>query len=119
IDSEGSDVIASNNVIELISQYALQTRSGATTTFTNNSLRNIGLTPVIMSPFDTPVLTGNTVQNVGMIGISLLPETMSQSATLPQRSFAGFNNITYILTGSGFTVNEGSTLTIPAGIVFK
>ena len=84
----------------------------------NNEIFNIRLTPVTMSMFATPVFSGNVVGNAGKTAIGLAIENYSSDQTIPQRNFAGFTNITYYLY-STLTINTGTTITIPAGTVFK
>ncbi|MBE9492067.1 MAG: right-handed parallel beta-helix repeat-containing protein, partial [Bacteroidetes bacterium] len=84
---------------------------------TNCEMFNITGEPIFMAMFATPTFSGNTVTNVGRLAIGIKNETYSQNATVPQRNFAGYTNITYIFYGA--TVNSGTTITIPAGTVFK
>ena len=83
----------------------------------NCQMYNFTYTPVYMAMFSSPSFTNITVSNVGMLALGIQTETYSQTATIPQRNFAGYTNITYIL--NGFTVNSGTTITVPAGTVFK
>ncbi len=78
---------------------------------------NFTVEPVYMAMFSTPTFSNITVSNVGMLALGIQSETYSQTATIPQRSFAGYTNITYIL--HGITINSGTTITVPAGTVFK
>ncbi|MCB2219847.1 MAG: right-handed parallel beta-helix repeat-containing protein [Bacteroidetes bacterium] len=84
---------------------------------TNCDIYNFTQEPVYMAMFSNPTFSGNTVANVGKLAIGIQPETYSQTATFIQRDFAGFTNITYMFYGA--TVNSGTTITIPAGTVFK
>jgi hypothetical protein len=52
------------------------------------------------------------------MAIGIKPETYSITATVPVRDFAGYTNITYVLYGTN-TINTGTTITVPAGVVFK
>lgn len=88
-------------------------------TIADNAFLNISTAPVIISPFATPLFSGNTVSNVPILGLGLLGGTFVSDFTLGPRTFAGFENITYVPTGAAYNVNPGATLTIPAGIVFK
>lgn len=87
-------------------------------TFSNTQIDNISLTPVTMSMFSTPTFANMTALNVGYMAIGIKPETYSITSTIPIRNFAGYTNITYLLYGTN-TINTGTTITIPAGIVFK
>lgn len=84
---------------------------------TNCDMFNFAGEPIYMAMFANPTFSGNTVTNVGRLAIGIQPETYSQIATIPQRNFAGYTNITYIFYGA--TINSGTTITIPAGTVFK
>ncbi|HEY9166525.1 MAG TPA: right-handed parallel beta-helix repeat-containing protein [Candidatus Kryptonia bacterium] len=84
----------------------------------NVQMNNIALTPVTMSMFSNPTFSNITALNVGYMAIGVIPETYSLSDTVPIRSLAGYTNITYLLYGT-CTVNTGTTITIPAGVVFK
>jgi len=84
----------------------------------NCQINNISSTPIAMSMFSNPMFSNNTSLNVGIMALGIVPETYSIDATIPIRNFGGFNNITYYLFGTE-TINSGTTITIPAGIVFK
>ncbi|MDP1677551.1 MAG: right-handed parallel beta-helix repeat-containing protein [Bacteroidota bacterium] len=84
----------------------------------NLQINNIGLTPVTISMFSTPTFSDITSLNVGYMAIGIKPETYSITNTIPVRDFAGYKNITYLLYGT-LTVNSGTTITIPEGVVFK
>ena len=85
---------------------------------TNTQINNVSLTPVTISMFSTPVFTNISSLNLGYMAIGIKPETYSITATIPVRNFGGYTNITYLLYGT-ITVNSGTTITIPAGVVFK
>jgi hypothetical protein len=84
----------------------------------NTQFSNIISTPVSMSMFANPTFSGNSALNVGIMAIGIIPEGYSVDATMPVRNFAGYNNITYHLFGTS-TVNSGTVITIPEGLVFK
>jgi parallel beta-helix repeat protein len=84
----------------------------------NSQLLNINNVPVMMAMFANPTFNNNSLSNVATVGIGVIAETYSQTATIPIRNFGGYNNITYIGLGT-YYVNAGTTLTIPAGVVFK
>lgn len=89
---------------------------------TNSKLTNIDLTPISMSMFSNPTFSNNTISNVGTIALGIVPETYAISAKIPRRNFAGFDNITYFYyyyPNNLPIINSGTTITIPAGIVFK
>jgi hypothetical protein len=84
----------------------------------NNSFSNINWYPVgryVNS--GTPVLIGNTVSNVGYIGI-LIPDIANESSTLKSYDFGGFTNVAYLIDGDR-TVPQGRVLTIDPGVVIK
>ncbi|MDX9847943.1 MAG: right-handed parallel beta-helix repeat-containing protein [Tenuifilaceae bacterium] len=118
VQYENSYAYTEYNTIELSSGNAFQIFGSSNPVIKNNQLFNINETPVYMSMFAAPTFEGNTMANIGITAISIKPETFSQDATIPQRSFAGYNNITYYLLGE-YIVNSGTTITIPAGTVFK
>lgn len=84
----------------------------------DNIFTNIENTPIAMSMFADPVFSGNTSLNNGLTAIGIVPETYSLNKTVPIRDFAGYNNITYYIYNT-CTINTGTTITVPAGIVFK
>ncbi len=106
-----------NTIFQQGSGTALGIYGAANPAITNCQMYNFTYTPVYMAMFSTPSFSNITVSNVGMLALGIQTETYSQTATIPQRSFAGYTNITYIL--NGFTVNSGTTITAPAGTVFK
>jgi len=89
----------------------------ANPSITDCEIYNFGTYPVFMAMFSNPTFSGNTIANVGYSAIGIQNETYSQTATMPQRNFAGYTNITYML--NSFTINSGTTITIPAGMVLK
>ncbi len=81
-------------------------------------IHNVNKTPVTMSMFANPVFSNNHTSNLGIIAIGIAQENYSLDATIPIRNFAGYNNITYYVYNT-LKVNSGTTITIPAGVVFK
>jgi parallel beta-helix repeat protein len=81
-------------------------------------VNNVNLTPVTMSMFSNPTFIADSALNVGYMAIGIIPETYSVTNTIPVRNFGPYNNITYLLYGT-ITINTGTTITIPAGVVFK
>ncbi|WP_321437370.1 right-handed parallel beta-helix repeat-containing protein [uncultured Bacteroides sp.] len=77
---------------------------------------NINWEPINMDMFANPTFTGNNkLANVADIAIRLREGVVS--GTVPVRSFAGYNPITYSWYDDALTVND--QLTIPAGLTFK
>ena len=106
-----------NTVFQQGSGTALGIYGAANPAISNCQMYNFTYTPVYMAMFSTPTFTNITVSDVGLLALGIQSETYSQTATIPQRNFAGYTNITYIL--NGVTINSGTTITVPAGTVFK
>ncbi|RLD51213.1 MAG: hypothetical protein DRJ05_18665, partial [Bacteroidetes bacterium] len=106
-----------NTIFQQSSSTALGIFGSANPDITNCQMYNINYEPVYMAMFSNPVFSGNTTANIGRMAIGIQIETYSQTATIPQRNFAGFNNITYLFYGA--TINSGTTISIPEGTVFK
>lgn len=113
-----STVTIDSSAIEQSEHAALAILGSTASVIRNTELININNVPVRMSMFSAPVFSNITLINVKNVGLGVVPETYSQNATIPIRNFAGYNNITYIGLGT-ITVNSGTTITVPAGIVFK
>ena len=64
--------------------------------------------------FSTPTFSENKVANLPRIGLRIRGGTIS--GTVPVRSFAGYDNITYIIEE---TMTITNPLIIPAGLTFK
>ncbi len=105
-------------VIQQMSGYGASITGSSSPVFSDCGFYNISATPVRMAMFSNPTFNNITALNIGYMALQIIGETYSQSATIPVRNFAGFNNITYYLE-STCTVNSGTTITIPAGVVFK
>ncbi|HQT92923.1 MAG TPA: hypothetical protein PL001_12955, partial [Candidatus Kryptobacter bacterium] len=84
----------------------------------NSKIYNVGYTPVAMSLFSNPTFVSDSALNVGSMALGVVPETYSSDATVPVRNFGGYNGMTYLVFGT-CTVNTGTSITIPAGLVFK
>ncbi len=106
-----------NTVFQQGSGTALGVYGSANPAISNCQMYNFTQEPVYMAMFSSPTFTNIAVSNVGYLALGIQSETYSQTATIPQRSFAGYTNITYML--HSFTINSGTTITIPAGTVFK
>lgn len=105
-----------NTIFQQGNSSALGIYGAANPAISNCQIYNFTYTPV-HGMLSTPTFSNITVSNVGMLALGIQSETYSQTASIPQRSFAGYTNITYIL--NGFTINSGTTITVPAGTVFK
>jgi len=93
---------------------ALSIFGNANPVLTNSQLYNLSNTPIYMDMFSNPTFTGNKVANLPRIGLRIRGGDIS--GTIPVRSFAGYDNITYIIEE---TMTVSNTLTIPAGLTFK
>jgi hypothetical protein len=102
---------------------ALAIYGSADPSVTNCQISNVNLTPIMMSMFAEPTFANNLALNVGYMALGIVPEIYAVDATVPRRDFAGYSNITYLLMNgyseNRFTINSGTTLTIPEGVVFK
>jgi hypothetical protein len=93
---------------------ALAIYGNANPLITNSQFYNLGNAPIYMDMFSNPTFTGNKVANLPRIGLLIHGQTIS--GTVPVRSFAGYDNITYIMEE---TMTVATQLTVPAGLVFK
>jgi len=100
------------------SQFGLSIRGSSNPEIKNSQFYNLAYAPVELSMFSNPVFTNCTALNVGLMALAVIPETYSQTDTIPIRDFGGYSNIGYFMEGT-CTINSGTTITIPAGIVFK
>lgn len=85
--------------------------------------------PLWISMFSNPEIhINNQLQNVAFYTIELIPEVYSQNGTFRFRNFAGIDSITYMLrdqvsaptgTNGNFVIANGTTINVPAGMVFK
>ncbi|MDA3821797.1 MAG: right-handed parallel beta-helix repeat-containing protein [Bacteroidales bacterium] len=115
---ENAYALIDSCTIELLSERAFIITGSANPVIQNNALFNIAYSPIYMSMFANPTFINNSIANVGIYAIEVKDETYSQSATIPFRNFAGYDSITYKLYGT-YTINDGTTITIPAGMEFK
>ncbi len=96
------------------SLYALRIYGSANPTVSNSQFYNLGREPIYMDMFASPTFSGNSVANIPRLGISIRGQILS--GTVPVRSFAGVDTITYVMN-EHLTVNDH--LIIPAGLTFK
>ena len=118
ISVEDSKVLIDSCDISHSSSAAIGVYGSAYPVISNNNISNIDYTPISMSMFSNPVFINNTTSNIGIMALGIIPETYATTDTIPVRNFAGFNNVTYYYYGTA-TINSGTTITIPAGLVFK
>lgn len=119
LSSQDNNLLVEDCLIQLNSSMALGSYGTSTATYRRNRIENLcnSCSPVHMSMFANPTFTGNTVENIGRFAIEIRDETFTQNATMPFRSFAGVDSITYII--SDINIASGTTITIPAGMIFK
>ncbi len=113
-----STLAMDNCIVEQSSSVGIGAFGSASPTISNTEINNVTYTPVSMSMFSTPTFTNISALNIGIMALGIATENYSVDATIPVRDFAGFTNITYHLFGT-CTVNSGTVITIPAGLVFK
>lgn len=115
---ENSHATIDNCIFQLAKYYGTAITGSANPDFKNSQFYNINFSPVELSMFSSPTFTGCSALNVGYMALSVIKETYSKSDTVPVRSFGGYDNMTYFIEGA-CTINSGTTITIPAGVVFK
>ena len=93
---------------------ALSIFGNANPEITNSQFYNLNNAPVYMDMFSSPTFSGNKVANVPRIGLRIRGQAIS--GTIPVRSFAGYDTISYIVEE---TMTVTDQLIIPAGITFK
>jgi len=118
VNIENSHVTFDSCIIQQTLNYGANIIGSANPLFTECQFVNIPNAPVKMSMFSNPVFSNCSMNNVGIMALSVFPEVYTQSATIPSRNFGGYTNISYYLEGNS-TINSGTTITIPSGIVFK
>jgi parallel beta-helix repeat protein len=107
-------VVLDSVLLNFSDGHALGIFGSADPQVTNCTFNNLGNAPVYMDMFANPTFSGNTVSNVARMGITIRGGTIS--GTVPVRSFAGVDNITYLITE---TIRVDDELNIPAGLTFK
>ncbi|MCH8494956.1 MAG: T9SS type A sorting domain-containing protein [Balneolales bacterium] len=105
-------------IIEQTGRTAISIRGNASPEIRNTQFLNISGAPVELDMFSSPTFSDITVANVEYMALQVRNETWTNTATVPMRDFAGYENITYMLLGE-MVVGTGTTITIPAGLVFK
>ncbi len=115
---ENSYVNIDNCTIQLAQYFGAAIVGSANPDLNNCQFYNIAYSPIELSMFSNPTFTNCTALNVGYMALSVIPETYSQTATVPVRNFGGYTNINYLLMNP-CTINSGTTITIPEGVIFK
>jgi hypothetical protein len=107
-------VVMDSSKVNFSNSCALGIFGTANPEITNSQFYNLANAPIYMDMFSNPTFSGNKVANTPRIG--LLIHGQAIQGTVPIRSFAGYDTITYIIE-EVMTVNN--SLTIPAGLTFK
>ncbi len=94
--------------------HALGIYGSANPVITNSTFNNLDDAPIHMDMFANPTFSNNSVANVRRMAIGINGGTIS--GTVPIRSFAGHDTITYLIFE---TMRVDDELTIPAGLTFK
>ena len=118
IKTHSANLKIDNCVIEQSPTAGIGIYGSASPVISNSQITNITNTPINMSMFSNPTFINNTALNVGIMALGIKPEKYSVDGSIPIRNFGGFTNITYYLYGTS-TVNSGTRIDIPAGVVFK
>ncbi len=123
LEVSSSRVLIDSCYFQQSSTSAIGIYGSADPTVTNCQISGADITPITMSMFANPSFADNAAYNVAYMALGIVPETYAVTASIPKRDFGGYTNITYLLMGGGYsivsTVNSGTTLTIPEGVVFK
>jgi len=93
---------------------ALGIYGNANPVITNSQFYNLANAPIQMDMFSNPIFTGNKIANTPRIGLLIRGQNIK--GTIPVRSFAGYDTISYIME-EAMTVTD--QLVIPAGLTFK
>jgi len=109
-------VVMDSTKVNFSYSYALNIFGNANPEISNCQFYNLNEAPIYMDMFSNPTLTGNKVANLPRIGLRIRGGSIY--GTIPVRSFAGYDTISYIIEES-MTVPNSQTLIIPAGLSFK
>jgi len=107
-------VVMDSTKVNFTYSHALCIFGNANPEITNCELYNLGNAPIYMDMFSNPTFSGNKVANLPRIGLRIRGGSIT--GTVPVRSFAGYDNITYIIEE---TMTVTNPLVIPAGLTFK
>lgn len=105
-------------IIEQTNSPGISVLGSSNASISNTQFLNINHVPVALAMFSNPSFLNITLSNVRDIGLGVVAETYSKDGIFPVRNFGGYTNISYIGLGN-YTINAGTTITIPAGLVFK
>nr|MEE4269773.1 right-handed parallel beta-helix repeat-containing protein [Candidatus Krumholzibacteria bacterium] len=118
MDLESCSPSIVSNQIELC-HYGIRMRNDSSPNIYNNNFQVLTWMPIEKSILATPTFGGNTLSNVNTPAIAIRGENIGQDMTLRKYNFAGYTNITQVLTAGTLTVQLGATLTIEPGVVLK
>lgn len=107
-----------NNEFELCS-YGIRMLNDSAPVIQDNHFRVITWFPIEKSILAQPVFSGNVLDDVGCDAIAIRGEAIGQDMTMQKWDFAGYTNITQVMSVTAITVELGATLTVEPGIVFK
>ncbi len=117
-ESVNSNVTIDSSIFQQINGSAINISGNSRPTIRRTNIFNVSEYPVRLDMFSEPIFQNITFSNVGYQSIGVNSQTYSVNDTVPVRNLGGYNNITYTIINN-VTVNSGTTITIPAGIVFK
>ncbi len=107
-------VVVDSTLLNFSDSHALEIYGSANPEIRNSSFINLNASPIQMDMFSNPSFSGNSIANVARIGINIKGGTIS--GTVPIRSFAGYDTITYLIAEN---IRVDNQLIIPAGLTFK
>jgi parallel beta-helix repeat protein len=84
----------------------------------NNLFQSHTWTPIAMSAASTPVYSTNSFVNNTNTAMGIIGEGLGTNSVLPQRTVAGYANITYLLE-QDLVVESGTNLSFDPGVVMK
>lgn len=118
LEFESADGLIENSLFQLSNSHAVNIFGNSSPDLLNNNFQNINGQSIYMDMFSSPVFSGNVESNIRLKGLGIRGGTWGSDATLPFRSFAGTDSITYILHGD-ITIPSGSKIIVPGGMSFK
>jgi parallel beta-helix repeat protein len=111
-----SPTISNTTITDM--SYGIYAFASSNPVIENCTFENSQYTPILMSANASPTFSGNTFTNSGFTALGICPEHLPASCTIPQRTVAGYTNITYMIMGDWY-VNSGAEVTVDPGVVIK
>lgn len=111
---ENCKVTIDNSIISFSNTGGIGIFGTANPDITNCRFQSLDDAPIYMDAFASPHFANNTLSNLKMIGIRLRGAPLS--GVLQPRSFAGYDNITYLVDE---TITVEDDLTLSESLVFK